>query len=498
MDFEEDTMDTRPVGPMAVGAACFLVLFCILFWGRQTLSDSVRAPATLSQLPKGATGLPLYTETWKQIRQDQSPIGFSHWRIYHGEGAYHLRESIQMRLASQGIMQDITIRSKSLLNNDYSLRTTDVTVRSGVFAFNARATIDSGMLSIVTRTEGDERRRSMPITTAPYIGSGALLAVGSQRLDIGDAFVFPLFDPLTLSLSPMRVEATAKELLDIDGRKVSAWLLRLTLKNTSQDVWISERGEVLKEQGMLGIVMERTGRDQALSALPGAASVDLVYQSSVNTNRPIADPSGLSMLRLRLKRPASDLDALVGHRQTLNGDVIEIRRETLGDLPASMAALEIPSETLSLLLPEPLIQSDHEDIAALSAKLSAKGQTPLDRLTAIVDWVYRNIEKRPVFSIPDALSTLKHGHGDCNEHAVLTAALARSAGLPALVEAGLVYRNGRFYFHAWNRVFVGRWVTVDAVFNQIPADVTHIRLSTGADGLDMLAFLGIQEVSIVE
>jgi hypothetical protein len=47
-------------------------------------------------------------------------------------------------------------------------------------------------------------------------------------------------------------------------------------------------------------------------------------------------------------------------------------------------------------------------------------------------------------------------------------------------------------------VFVGRWVTVDSVFNQIPADVTHIRLSTGADGLDMLAFLGIQEVSIVE
>lgn len=423
-DSEEDTMDTRPVGLMAVGAAVFLVLFCLLAWGRQTLLDNGRASATLFQLPKSAAGLPLYTEIWKKIRQNQSPIGFSHWRVYHGEDAYHLRENIQMRLSSQGIVQDVTIRSTSLLNDDFSLRTTDVTVRSGVFTFSARAEIDSGMLSIVTRVEGDERRRSVPITTAPYTGSGVLLAMGGRHLDAGDAFIFPLFDPLTLSLSPLRVEAMANEWIDIAGRRVSARPLRLTLKNASQEVWISEHGEVLKEEGLFGMVMERATRDQALLALPGTASVDLADQSSIKTNRRLSDPIGLSMLRLRLKSPGLDLGALIGHRQTLSGDVIEIRKEILDALPASMAAVEVPPEADSLLLSEPLIQSDHADIVALSAELSAMGQAPLERLAAIVGWVYRNIEKRPVFSIPDALSTLRHGYGDCNEHAVLTAALA--------------------------------------------------------------------------
>ncbi|HBL52805.1 MAG TPA: hypothetical protein DDZ34_01835 [Syntrophaceae bacterium] len=110
----------------------------------------------------------------------------------------------------------------------------------------------------------------------------------------------------------------------------------------------------------------------------------------------------------------------------------------------------------------------------------------------IVRWVYRNIEKKPVLSVPNALEVLKNKAGDCNEHAVLTAALLRAAGIPAQIEAGLVYQNGRFYYHAWNSAYIGAWVTADAVFNQIPADVTHIRLVRGEGGeqLDLLGVMG--------
>jgi transglutaminase-like putative cysteine protease len=97
-----------------------------------------------------------------------------------------------------------------------------------------------------------------------------------------------------------------------------------------------------------------------------------------------------------------------------------------------------------------------------------------------------------VLSLPDALSTLENRVGDCNEHAVLLAALARAAGIPCRVEAGLAYLKGRFYYHAWNLVYLGRWITVDAVFNQIPADVSHIRFVTGSPSrqLDLMGIIG--------
>jgi hypothetical protein len=64
--------------------------------------------------------------------------------------------------------------------------------------------------------------------------------------------------------------------------------------------------------------------------------------------------------------------------------------------------------------------------------------------------------------------------------------------VPAQIETGLVYLNGRFYYHAWNSAFTDRWMTADAVFNQIPADVTHIRLAGGEHGseLDLLGVVG--------
>ena len=154
------------------------------------------------------------------------------------------------------------------------------------------------------------------------------------------------------------------------------------------------------------------------------------------------------------------------------------------------------------LRPEPLIQSDHERIRSLAESIVSgpPSQPPLDKAHRLMQWVHLNIEKRPVLSMPDALSTLENRMGDCNEHAMLLAALARAAGIPARVEAGLVYLKGKFYYHAWNLLYVGRWVTADAVFGQLPADVTHLRFVTGSmqQQLNLAGVIGNLTIDILD
>jgi transglutaminase/protease-like cytokinesis protein 3 len=89
------------------------------------------------------------------------------------------------------------------------------------------------------------------------------------------------------------------------------------------------------------------------------------------------------------------------------------------------------------------------------------------------------LEKAPTVSMPTALEALENKKGDCNEHAVLFTALARAAGLPARVAAGVVYLDRAFYYHAWAEVWLGQWVAVDPVFHQFPADATHIKFVEG-------------------
>ncbi len=39
--------------------------------------------------------------------------------------------------------------------------------------------------------------------------------------------------------------------------------------------------------------------------------------------------------------------------------------------------------------------------------------------------------------------------------------------------------NDGFYYHAWTELWLGEWISADAVFDQLPADATHIKLMDG-------------------
>jgi transglutaminase-like putative cysteine protease len=192
--------------------------------------------------------------------------------------------------------------------------------------------------------------------------------------------------------------------------------------------------------------------------------------------------------------------ALSGGRQSLTGNVLTITRETLPTPTVPEKAADLPPAMRPYLQPSLLVQSDHPAIRAQAAAITADAGSPSAQLQAIVDWMRAHIERRPVLSMPDALTTLSLRQGDCNEYAALTAALARAAGLPATIEAGLVYLDGRFFYHAWNRVYVGQWITVDALFGRIPADVTHIRLVEGEQDaqVDLLPLMGKLSLQILD
>jgi transglutaminase-like putative cysteine protease len=92
------------------------------------------------------------------------------------------------------------------------------------------------------------------------------------------------------------------------------------------------------------------------------------------------------------------------------------------------------------------------------------------------------------------------GEGDCNEHAVLFAALARATGVPARVVAGTVYVDGSFLYHAWNEVWLGNgWVSLDTTMDQMPADASHVKLLEGGpeEHAALLPLLGKLSVDVI-
>ncbi len=473
------------------------LIFSTLFFIRLDLFNKLFHDSPKVSLP--FKNLPSERDSWMNIYQNGRKIGFSHTILSKTTKGYLLNEALYMRINTMGLIQDISLKVGGRLNNDFSISSFDFEIASGRFRFTAEGAVSGNLLSIKTQSFGSTQNISVNVKDKIYVAAGILDAVKATGMEPGDEFTFNVFDPVTMGQESVSVKIIGKEEIINMGVKKDAKKVEILFKGVTQLAWIGENDDVLKEKGLLGITLEKVTRNEALSDIPLEASQDLTLIASVPSNVRIDDPESLVRIDIEISGIKYDNVYIHGGRQTFKDNILTINKEFLSNLPVMHDADKIQDVGMKFLHPTPFIQSDHSKIQNLAKKIVSKNDKPLDKVKKIVAWIHKNIEKRPVLSLPDALSTLENGVGDCNEHAVLLAAIARASGIPAKIEAGLVYLKGRFYYHAWNLLYIGKWITADSLFDQIPADVTHIRFTSGAQTqqLDLMNIIGKVKIKII-
>jgi transglutaminase-like putative cysteine protease len=80
---------------------------------------------------------------------------------------------------------------------------------------------------------------------------------------------------------------------------------------------------------------------------------------------------------------------------------------------------------------------------------------PAEQIARLLNWIHTNIERAPVDS-SSALDVLRTKQAECQGHAYLYTAFARSLGIPTRLINGLVYSEQfkGFLYHSWAESFV--------------------------------------------
>ena len=156
-----------------------------------------------------------------------------------------------------------------------------------------------------------------------------------------------------------------------------------------------------------------------------------------------------------------------------------------------------------------VVDYDEPDVANLQSVV--RGQLGDDPdLDALTEFVFDHIDdKTYIRSFDFASRVARTGEGDCTEHAVLLAALARANGLPARVVMGVLlvdeHDTSQAYGHAWTEVFDGAgWQIADATLPDRDAVGIRLRylplLSLDDEGpgysLDMMRIARVQPARI--
>jgi hypothetical protein len=486
--------------PFWIAGSLFTLTFAVLFIIRLGIWDKIRShPRTLSVESINAVS---DRETWMNIFQNERKIGFSHARLFNETTGYRLTETVYMRINTMGMIQDIRLKTDSRFNPDFTIKELDFEISSGRFRFSIQGSVAGNTLHVTTESAGSSRSLDIPIKDKPYLFTGLIDAVAATDLEPGDRYVFNVFDPASMGQAAVTVEVIGQELIEIRGFNQRATKISLNFKGVSQLAWIGKDGDIVKEKGLLGISLIKTDKQEALDGLAIESSQDLTLVASVASNIALENVEALEMLKVKIHGvPLKNL-RLNGGRQIFKRQVLTVQKESLSNLTADLRPENLAALEKIFLKSGPFIQSDHQKIRDLAQQILADDPAarPLTKARKLLDWVHTHIEKRPVLSLPDALSTLENRMGDCNEHAVLLAALARAAGIPTRIEAGLVYLKGRFYYHAWNLMYLGQWVTADSLFGQLPADVSHLRFATGSpqQQLDLMGVMGKLQLTVLQ
>jgi transglutaminase-like putative cysteine protease len=425
---------------------------------------------------------------WKGVYYRGDKIGFMVGETVPADDGYLLREEGQLQMALLGATSAARLRTEVRVDREFTVRSFVFTLDPGTGAVEVSGQVEGRRLNLTIATASGRRTETRELTEVPALSLNVPRRLAAAGLKAGGRHALTLFDPATLRNAPMTVEVEAREVVRVADRPVPAFRLRSHFGGITSQSWITDTGDVVKEESPLGLVVVRETREQALNlGVPDRIRIDMLEAAAVvpEKARRIDDPGAVQRLRLRLEHTgaltASDLQ---GAGQTVEGDVFEIR-----DQQAETGGTPDP-DAARFLAAEPFIESDAPEIVAEARKALADVTGARARAEHLVRYVNALLEKKPTVSLPSASEVLRTRVGDCNEHTALYVALARASGLPARIAVGLVYLRGGFYYHAWPEVYVeerarGLWLPVDPTLNQFPADATHVRLARG--GLDRQA-----------
>lgn len=356
-----------------------------------------------------------------------------------------------------------------------------------------RGQVRGDHLELTTTTQGKT------VTTAiPWAADVGGLLAGEQSLwrspmQPGQRRTIRAMVPGINQVGTSEMAAGSYEAVEILGRTYR--LLRIDVTTTFADgqsyhstLWVDRHGDILrKREEAMNLESFRVPKEVAL-AESDQAPFDLVLGMSVPLDRRLPHPHQTKRLRYLLTLDGGDpatvfpsgdsqrVEALGSHTAVVT--VYAVRPDQPGN---PQAPRDPPSDEDRQA--NNLIQSDDPTIVTLAKRAAGSQRDPWQMAVALERFARQYITSTDYSqAFATAAQVAQTRTGDCTEHAVLLAALARASGIPARVAVGLVYTEQTggpaLGYHMWNELYLnGRWVPMDATLGQGGIGAAHLKLS---------------------
>ncbi len=378
---------------------------------------------------------------------------------------------------------------------------------------------DDGKIDVTVTSMGLPQKKTVDWPQGALMSEGLRLLEMEKKLIKGLSYTARVFSPSMLSAIDAVVEVGDKTNVDLFGRVVPLTEIKILMKTQGADIpttsFVDEDLNAMKTlMPLMGMTLELISCEKDF-ALSDDDVVDFLDRMFVQCPVPLADLSQNSGLIYTLA-PKQDAKLRIPSDDTQTVKELADGRFQVVVKPISPAAkVRFPYDgkderLLEALQSSTYLQADLDSIRNLTRKAVGAEKDAAAAVRKIESFVNQFITQKDLsIGYATAGEVAAGRQGDCTEHAVLTAAMCRSAGIPARVAVGLLYvdkfadREHVFGGHAWAQANIdGKWINLDAtrVPRENPAGYILLGFGNGdpQDFFGMVNTLGCFTIEKVE
>lgn len=427
--------------------------------------------------------------------------------------------TMEIGIARGGRSMKISTDERSTERLDGRIVRFSTTTDMSLVKISVSGEVRGDQIDIQSRQSGQTVEATYPLPKGAVMTWGAFLEQYRRGLKPGTKYTLHMYAPSVVldKATPATIEILDREPVDLYGRTVEAIKTRQSMSVVSVMGEMKVESTSWLSDDYVPLVMEMDLLGNRLRVIQATKSVALQESDPpefmAETFIPAKLPANADSAKTIVYRITPKSSTRGGEDKLPDLPETAMQRvERVG--PAELRVTVTRSGAVADVTPtsrpsdaelEPFrrssayVNTNDPEIKRLAKEAAGTARTPLDVAHNIRAFVSDYITTKDLgVGFATASEVARSKQGDCSEHAILTAALLRAAGIPSRGVTGIVHterfagRRNVFVWHMWTQAHIdGRWVDLDAALEQDDVDARHIAI-----GLMTLNDAGLAEMAV--
>ena len=434
-------------------------------------------------------------ESWTGIYLQKAKIGYSSTISSPlKDGRTKVVSKSVIRSAMLGQNLEMSMESVSIYSAAGKISTMEFGMESGGRSLIVSAVFSPDKISAVSESGGQKSKKVIPIPAGAVVVEDASVKFLSEKNGAkGSSRTYYVFDASSLSLVKTSVSGGGTEEISINGKTYKATVVRVEDPRAPMTMYLDSKGEMLKATGPMGMEMIPEPKAVAMKIGDAVVDVDIASASAIEPDKELS-PVALQQ-KVVLRITGVDLSKMPsdGHQTVKkdgNGWLVSIHPVSPKANPGTQM-IGSPGNMAQWTKPEVRVPSDDKMFNELAHKFIGGEKNATAAASKVREAVLGHIQGNAGIGVMrDAKEIWQTEEGVCRDHAVVMAAILRSIKIPTKLVSGMVYAEGKFYYHAWVEVWNGsQWIGIDSTRPSERLTAGHLKIAAGTVEDAFVSFL---------